>query len=78
MPAKYTDLKLIDELCIDLRSALQTAYYRKGQRMEWAEFERHSSVTRDAMNRLRRGRRNGATLTLSLAKYFDAEAQTGG
>lgn len=60
-----TDLKLIDELLIDL---LQAKHYRTV-----AELENHSSVTRDAMERLREASASGEmpVITLRLARYFE-------
>lgn len=60
---RMTDLKLIDELLCDLKSETGKS---------WAEIEKHSSVTREAMQRLYDAWTMGEMqmITLSLAVYF--------
>lgn len=57
-----SDLKLIDELLVDMRRTGET----------YSQLERRSSVTRDAMQRLREAWKSGEmeSITLSLALYF--------
>jgi hypothetical protein len=65
------DLKLLDEILCDLKTQIAPA----GQfSATWAEVERHSSTTRDAMARLRRAwkTREMPAITLSLAQYFES------
>lgn len=58
-----TDLKLIDELLCSMRQLLGVS---------WADMERESSVTRDAMARLRAAWESGEmpVLTLGIAEHF--------
>lgn len=59
--AKITDLKLIDELLVDMRGT-----------RTWHELELSSSVTRAAFRRLREAWKAGEMpmITLSLVNYF--------
>jgi hypothetical protein len=61
---RHDDLKLIDELLCDLKMAT-------GVRT-WAEVEGYTSVTRQAMTRLRAAWRDRemASITLGLSNYF--------
>ena len=58
-----SDLRLIDELLIDLRSELKCTF---------TELTQHSTATRAAMDRLRVAWYSGEVkaLTMSLARYF--------
>ncbi len=68
---KYSDLKLIDELLCDLKSAIT----KPGDLEPWRTVEEYSSVTRAAMRRLYDAYRAGRLLviTLGLARYFDEQ-----
>lgn len=63
---RYTDLKLIDELLVDLKQK---------DALTWEELERRSFIAREAINRLREAWSSGEIklITLSLAKYLDRE-----
>lgn len=63
----YSDLKLIDELLCD---------FRQREQLSWEEVESWSSITREAMARLRTAWRSGemSIITLSLSKYFDGDS----
>lgn len=58
-----TDLKLIDELLCDLKQAAHCS---------WPDMEVYTSVTREAMHRLRTAYESDEmkVLTLGLAKHF--------
>lgn len=60
-----TDLKLIDELLCDIKQT---------NNLTWLQMEHHTSVTNEAMNRLRSAYRSGEArlITLGLALYFRA------
>lgn len=59
-----TDLKLIDELLVDLKGVPGT----------WGDMDRRAgTVVREAINRLRQAWRSGEMpeITLSLCRYFE-------
>lgn len=60
---RMTDLKLLDELLCDFKTATSRS---------WEEVEQYSSVTREAMQRLRDAwlADELPVVTLSLARYF--------
>ena len=66
--AKLSDLKLIDELLIDIM-------WSKGMRPADLEMGKVSSVVNDAMKRLRSAWKSGEMklITLSFARYFEQE-----
>lgn len=59
-----SDLKLIDELLLDLKDALRT---------DWSGVHGHSSITRAAMDRLASAKQSGEIeiMTLSLRNYLE-------
>lgn len=58
-----TDLKLIDELLCDIVQQ---------QKLSWMDMETHTSITREAMKRLRFAYKSGEMpiITLGLANHF--------
>ena len=66
MPKLPSDLKLIDELLCVLKDS---------RRLTWVELEVESYAARQALTRLRRAWESNEMplITLSLAKFFDAE-----
>jgi hypothetical protein len=63
-----TDLKIIDELLCDIRQT---------HNLQWKDLETWSSVTRDAMHRLREAwdKNEMPVITLGLANYFEEKKQ---
>lgn len=65
----YSDLKLIDELLCDIKSITGVS--------QWVNVEQQTSVTQQAMRRLREAYRTGeiTAITLGLATYFEAKPE---
>ena len=63
----YSDLELIDELLVDLRTELNVS---------WDALERHSSVTYAAIRRLREAYASGemSVISLGLARYLEEKS----